>query len=260
MRFRFHRQLAVGPLVFAFLVVGAGARSQTAAQPKVAPGPDEPDWVEVLELRYGLSLFGDLANPVIESPLTVPGTFRKAGPGPVRYTPEIALGLATRTRGGWYPQPAGEESPSKTELWRYTLKNSRDDVKTGNNLPPPLEEGSRTSFDPGDRPFGIWVANDGFDDGGVYSEPIRVARHNSRLAAQPYKAMIYPYRDPETRQVIPNSYLIGWEYSTNDDFQDVVCRLDNVILIQANSSERPAAGDDPTPDSPGIAKPGPRPR
>ncbi len=44
--------------------------------------------------------------------------------------------------------------------------------------------------------------------------------------------MIYRLRDPATGQVVPHSYLIGWEYSTNDDFQDVVCRVDNVVLIK----------------------------
>ena len=57
------------------------------------------------------------------------------------------------------------------------------------------------------------------------------SRLNKRLAKQPYKAMIYPNRDKATGKLVPNSYLIGWEYSTNDDFQDVVCQLDNVILI-----------------------------
>ena len=47
--------------------------------------------------------------------------------------------------------------------------------------------------------------------------------------------MIYPYRDKETGQLVPHSYLIGWEYSTNDDFQDVVCRVDNVDLIAVPS-------------------------
>jgi hypothetical protein len=43
--------------------------------------------------------------------------------------------------------------------------------------------------------------------------------------------MIYPNRDPATGKTIPHSYIIGWEYSTNDDFQDVVCQVDNVELI-----------------------------
>ncbi len=59
-----------------------------------------------------------------------------------------------------------------------------------------------------------------------------VARINKRLARQPYKAMIYPNRHKTTGRLIPNSYLIGWEYSTNDDFQDVVCQVDNVELLE----------------------------
>ena len=65
--------------------------------------------------------------------------------------------------------------------------------------------------------------------------------NNPRLAKQPYKAMIYPNRDKATGRRIPNSYILGWEYSTNDDFQDVVCRVDNVELVEgdARSSETP---------------------
>ena len=32
-------------------------------------------------------------------------------------------------------------------------------------------------------------------------------------------------------KIVPNSFVIGWEYSTNDDFQDVVCHIDNVTLV-----------------------------
>ena len=202
-------------------------------QPKVAPGPQEPDWKVVLSERYGLSMFGDLLNPVMTTAEATPGLFRKAGPGPVTYTPVIALGLETRNRGGWYrPAAIRGAAAEKTALWTYTFRNTTDDVKTGKNLPPPLEEGSKTSFDPGDGPFGLWVSNDGFDDGGVFSQPGLVARVNQRLAKQPYKAMIYPNRDKASGKLIPHSYLIGWEYSTNDDFQDVVCRVDNVVLVK----------------------------
>ena len=55
---------------------------------------------------------------------------------------------------------------------------------------------------------------------------------NARLAKQPYKAMIYPLKDVKTGKVVPNAYLIGWEYSTNDDFQDVVCEIRNVRLVK----------------------------
>jgi hypothetical protein len=209
---------------------------QTSLQPKVAPGPDEPDWKVVLSERYGLSMFGDLLNPVATKAEAVPGLFRKAGPGPVAYTPVIALGLPTRNRGGWYLPSASPESPQKFPLWSYVFKNTTDDLKSGKNLPPPREEGSRTTFDPDDKAFGLWVSNDGLDDGGVFSQPSIVARINSRLAKQPYKAMIYPNRDKSTGKIVPNSYIIGWEYSTNDDFQDVVCQLDNVSLIKEGAS------------------------
>jgi hypothetical protein len=207
-------------------------RAQTQKQPKVHPGPGEPDWEVVLRDRYGISMFGDLKNPVNTAPAATPGLFRKAGPGPVKFTPVIALGLATRTRGGWYPALAdGAGSPKKAALWSYEFRNSADDVRTGKNLPPALDGGSTTEFDPGASAFGLWISNDGLADGGVFSQPLLVARINERLSKQPYKAMIYANRDKTTGKIVPNSFVIGWEYSTNDDFQDVVCHIDNVTLV-----------------------------
>jgi hypothetical protein len=219
----------------AWLTVVAVAQGQTPRQPKVAPGPNEPDWVAVLRDRYGLSMFDDLLNPVETTPEATPGLFRKAGPGPVRYTPLIALGMETTTRGGWYTPGKEVASPGKHDLWSYTFKNTTGDLETGKNLPPPLADKSATEFDPGDAAFGLWVANDGLKDGGAFTEPQVVAAVNARLAKQPYKAMIYPYRDKATGKNVPDSYLIGWEYSTNDDFQDVVCRVDNVKLTKVST-------------------------
>src|SRR5687768_4351691 len=83
-------------------VVGFSALAQTGNQPRVTPGPNEPDWVAILEGMYGLSMLGDLENPIETTPEATPGLFRKAGAGPVKYTPIIALGLETTNRGGWY--------------------------------------------------------------------------------------------------------------------------------------------------------------
>ena len=219
---------------FAFsmaLILPAVGSAQTPKQPKVAPGPNEPDWVVVLNTRYGLRMFDDLLNPVRTTAEATPGLFKKAGPGPVTYTPAIALGLETVNRGGWYVPGDTPKNPEKHELWSYKFKNTTDDLATNKNLPPPLAAGARTTFDPGDRPFGLWISNDGLADGGVFSEPKAVAAVNKRLARQPYKLMIYPFKDKATGKVVPDSYLLGWEYSTNDDFQDVVCRVDNVTLL-----------------------------
>jgi hypothetical protein len=223
-------RFAVPALVCCAMVAG-GAAAQTSKQPKVQPGPGEPNWDVVLKEQYGLAMFDDLLNPVKTTPEATPGLFKKVGSEPVRYTPLIALGMPNPTHGGWYKPGADDKSPEKHELWSYEYRNTADDLKTGNNLPPRLADGAKTTFDPGDRPFGIWVSNEGLKDGGVFSQPRVVAANNERLAKQPYKAMIYPYKDRKTGKIVPHSYVIGWEYSTNDDFQDVVCRIDNVELI-----------------------------
>jgi hypothetical protein len=232
--------LAVAAAPFVIVLALANSAAQTGRQPKVAPGPNEPDWEAILKDRYGLSMQHDLLNPVKTTLETTPGLFRKAGPGPVRFTPLIALGLETRSRGGWYPALTDAKgTPKKSALWSYVFRNSAEDLRTGKNLPPPLEPGSRASFDPGDSPFGLWISNDGFTDGGVFTQPALVARINRRLAGQPYKAMIYPNRDKATGQTVPHSFIIGWEYSTNDDFQDVVCRLDNAVLLEPPGPANP---------------------
>jgi hypothetical protein len=40
-----------------------------------------------------------------------------------------------------------------------------------------LEKGSQTRFDPGDQPFGLWVSNDDFTDGGGIDNHERHERH-----------------------------------------------------------------------------------
>ena len=225
-----HRPVLVSALVL--LVFAVRLQGQTPHQPKVSPGPDEPDLEGGSCQALRAIAVRRPAQPGDDNRYCDPWPLRKAGPGPVTYTPAIALGLTTPNRGGWYLPAADGGQPRKSALWTYTFKNTADDLKTGKHLPPPLEEGSQTHFDPGDQPFGLWVSNDDFTDGSVFTEPALVARINKRLARQPYKATIYPNRDKTTGRLIRNSYLIGWEYSTNDDFQDVVCQVDNVVLLE----------------------------
>ncbi len=211
----------------AVLVLCSLAMLQTDRQPEVAPGPNEPNWWDILDDVYGLDMFGDLANPVNLSAIETPGLFRKAGPGVVVFEPVIALGTENPTHGGWYLKSEAGTRPEKQELWVYADKNTPEEISSPRIRKPSLKSGSRVEFDPGNQPFGVWVSNDSFsDDFGVFSEPSLVARFNTRLASQPYKAMIYALPDREA------TYLIGWEYSTNDDFQDVVCIIRNVQLVQ----------------------------
>ncbi len=214
---------------FVMAITVSAALGQTSHQPKVQPGPSEPDWLVILDRLYGLKMFEDLLNPITTTPEASPGLFRKAGAGPVTFTPVLALGLEVPIHGGFYFSQ--DEVKDEKEVWSYQHKTTAKEIENGANLTPPLREGSKTTFDPAQRSFGFWISNDQFQDR-VFTEPARVANRNPRLAKQPYKAMIYPVKDTRTGKIVPNSYLIGFEYSTNDDFQDVVCRVDNVVLVR----------------------------
>ena len=134
-------------------------------------------------------------------------------------------------RGGWYRPGPDHAHPVRSELWSYKFKHKTADFAAGRFSVVPLAEGSKTTFDPGEAPFGLWVANDGLADSDSFTEPAVVQAVNKRLAKQPYKVMIYPFKDKATGKLVPRTCLIGFEYSTNDDFQDIVARLDNVDLV-----------------------------
>gem|GEM_PF-321870 len=210
-----------------------------AKQPPIGKSEDEPTWPDLLAQQWGLHVDRDLRNPLRDDSAPA-ALFRRADPNkPVTFTPIIALGLETTTHGGWYPAGPGaadipdDPETARRELWLYSYKQPVEQRRSGRYTPPQIT-GGKTAFDPGPNPFGFWVSNQAFDDGGVYTQPAMTARLNARLKAQPYKAMIYPYRDPKSGRLVSTSYLIGWEYSTNDDFQDVVTKVDNVRLIPSD--------------------------
>lgn len=204
-------------------------------QPLIGRSEDEPRWQAILG-HFGLDVEKDLRNPLVDG-VTPAGLFRRADPTkPVVFRPIAAWGLETPTHGGWYPGgPTVAQIPAdvdkvRRELWSYAFKQPKAEIDQPSYTPPPLKNGT-VEFDPGDQPFGLWVSNEHFTDEAVYSQPALVFKKNPRLKNQPYKAMIYPCADPKEGRLVPDSYLIGWEYSTNDDFQDVVARIDNVRLL-----------------------------
>lgn len=212
-----------------------------AAQPKVNPGPNEPDWRDILEQQWKLNVDRDLRNPLHEG--AVPShMFVRAGRGPLKFTPIIALGREETTLGGYYRPREGVLKYQIHEVWRFAHKQPQSEMKSGEFTPPEIHLG-RAEFEPGDEPFGLWVSNYAFKDERVFTDPRVVAATNERLKAQPYKAMIYPNVDPKTGRPIPHSYIIGWEYSDNDDFQDVVTRIDNVRLLPASKLPGITAGE-----------------
>jgi hypothetical protein len=149
--------------------------------------------------------------------------FVKAGPGPVIYMPVAAYGLADVSMGGWYTAPSPALSPAnepkRQTLWQIAPYNNKQPY-------PPVMKGSTEQFDPGKMPFGLWVSSTGFNHEYVYSEDaLQVFIH--RFGTDLHKAHIYAA--VHDGHVIPHTYLVGWEYSTNNDDQDMVTLVSNVI-------------------------------
>lgn len=216
-----------------------------AQQPAIGSSPGEPHWKDLLSLQWGLDVDRDLRNPLFKG-VAPAAIFRSVDPNkPVTFKPMVALGLETTTRGGWYrsTERAGgyphmrADVPFGMELWSFTYKQPKEQIDTGDFTAPPLT--GKTEMLTGRDHFGLWVGNDNFSvsypgnktaTARVYSQPCL----NGRFKDQPYKCMIYPNRDPKTGRLIAHSYIIGWEYSTNDDFQDVVTQVDNVQLLPSD--------------------------
>ncbi|MBN1490277.1 MAG: SMP-30/gluconolactonase/LRE family protein [Phycisphaerae bacterium] len=238
--FQYTRVLRSMPFVMAVLVAMAGCMgpsSPRSVQPAIGRSPDEPTWPVLLQSQWGLDVDRDLRNPLLEG-VAPAALFRKADPAkPVVFRPLIALGVETTTRAGWYAAgPRAGDLPTelaKHETWAYAHRQPVSERESGQFTPPTLQSGA-PEFDPGDAAFGLWVCNEQFADGGVFTQPALVARENARLRPQPYKVMIYPNRDPKSGQLVFDSYLIGWEYSTNDDLQDVITQVDNVRLLPSD--------------------------
>jgi hypothetical protein len=208
--------VAAATLLAVATLAPAGARALGQDPDRAARQAGEPTLGEILA-RQGYTI--DTKSDEIEAQL-----FVKAGRGRVTHKPIAAFGLEKACSSGWY-RPAGER-PEKRPLWRVDERNNKRDL-------PPLMEGAVTEFDPGNEPFGLWVSTAGFADETVYTQDelqkfIARFKPNDR-----HKAHVYPVK--RDGKVVPNAYVVGWEYSTNNDNQDIVTLLTNVRPAPAAS-------------------------
>ena len=175
----------------------------------------EPPLVEIVS-RLGykgtdITRFGEITAP----------QFVKAGVGPVRTYPLAAFGLIKDLTAGWYSDPAnGPNPPVFAPLWKVEAKYNKQDK-------PPMAAGEVTDFEPGAAPFGLWVSTAGFEKemvctGDKYNAAIKRFGGKAVRKARVYAAVKSDYTP------VPNTFIIGWEYSTNDDFQDIVTVVENV--------------------------------
>ena len=214
-------------LLFALLAFGT-ARAQQAkpaedALAKAAHAAGEPSLQEILD-KLGYSV--DVQKDEIHAE-----RFRRAGRGPITHQPIAAYGLIQVCTGGWYPAPrpfTGEAKdipqPTKQTQWQVDAPNNKQAA-------PPLMKGAKTAFDPGDAVFGLWVSTAGFKDETVYTQDALQGFVPRFKADDRHKARIYPVK--KNGKLVPNAYIIGWEYSTNNDFQDIVTLVTNVSPITA---------------------------
>ncbi len=148
--------------------------------------------------------------------------FVKAGSrGPVRFRPLAAYGVPKVCRAGWYrPASTAQARPARTELWKVDAPHNKQNH-------PPLMRGAKTGFDPGKAAFGLWVATEGFPGEVIYSEDAYQQFNKRFKPDNRHKAHVYAaVKDDGTP--VPNAYIIGFEYSTNDDNQEIVALVENV--------------------------------
>jgi hypothetical protein len=202
----------------------AAAPASTVDPAVAAHQAGEPSLQEILD-HLGYSI--DTRHDEITAP-----TFVRARRGPVMLTPIAAFGLASICSAGWYvPQssaptaPAagiagapGAGAPVSSTLWQVGAHDNK-------RYHPPLLKPGGTHFNPGGGPFGVWVATGGFPGEVIYSQDELQLLDPRFPSDDRHKAHVYPVR--RHGRLAPNAYVIGWEYSTNDDNQDMVTLLTN---------------------------------
>jgi hypothetical protein len=191
-----------------------------AEREAAAKGSKEPGLQEILDhLGYDINTEKDEIRAEL---------FVKAGKGPVTHKPIAAFGLEKVCKSGWYwPAHLGRSTGGgpKIELWKVDENHNKQ-------YEPPLMQGAKTSFDPGKNTFGLWVSTAGFTDETVSTE-IAMQIYVPRFKDDRHKAHVFPVKRGGKR--VLNSYIIGWEYSTNNDDQDIVTIVTNVKPVRASN-------------------------
>jgi hypothetical protein len=136
--------------------------------------------------------------------------FTRAGAGPVTLRPVARYSPVERLPFGYYTGAMAERRPIAI------MATGATEAQT---LNPPIEAGGVLTFDPGDRPFGVYTQS---QTRTTYSEDARNAGNPTRHAVR-----VYPLKDRGGARV-PGAYLLGFEEASNGDYQDYVFVLSNV--------------------------------
>ncbi len=145
----------------------------------------------------------------------------KASAGRVTFRPLAVYGVLKTCSAGWYKADLQtQDRPKSLTLWKVDAPHNKQ-------MKPPLMKRAQTSFDPGSAPFGLWVATDGFKGETIYTEDRLQALVKRFPPSDRHKTHVYAAVDSSGTS-IPNAVIIGFEYSTNDDNQEIVGLVENV--------------------------------
>ncbi len=98
-------------------------------------------------------------------------------------------------------------------------------------------------FDPGTEPIGFFVQsanfNPDFSEKGetVYTQD-GLNEQIERFKGDTHKARIYPYTTVNGTK--PDWYILCWEFSTNNDYQDLITVVRGVKLVRPEKNEDPS--------------------
>ena len=142
-----------------------------------------------------------------------------------------------------------QEILSEVRAGYYFMENEEDLIPLFTCGPEAGEQSSITGLpaqprgpyfiDPGKKPFGFYVQSANFNPafstrGETVCTQDQLNRRITRFGNNIHKARVYLYRDG--MEVKPNWYLICWEFSTNDDFQDLITVVRGVSAVDPPAS------------------------
>jgi trehalose utilization protein len=152
---------------------------------------------------------------------------QKMSKEPVKYRVLAAYGTLKTVRVGWYE--AG--NPNKRRLL------STIDAPNNKQMNPPLLPLVKSApkllnraFDPKNATFGLWVASESFPGEVIYTED-SLQKAIPRFSTNLHKVRAYAAVTSEG-QPLPNAIILGFEYSTNDDYQEVVMLVENIRIAR----------------------------
>ena len=145
--------------------------------------------------------------------------FEKAGTGDVTIIPVARYSPIESGPFGYYVYDNSGSSIIQTEVG-VLLENNASGASDHQMLFPTQATGT-TTFDPGTDSFGVYVHSTSFN-------PERTSyTEESQNITIAHRARVYPLKNRQG-QLVPNSYLIGFEEASNGDYQDYLFVLSNV--------------------------------